>query len=207
MKEVDKFREKTLLLKRIFPTPYAGYEDTLVLFKILRKLGDPYCLKFDEKGYTPTYEKIELDELIRRAVNQISDEDLLKYTQEFNEKLPEYVEFFGRYYTYTPKELKLESKWHELENEAEKLFLKHGNSFVAVLGACWEVNVKLGKRWDNYWMIFSIAKERGLGKGWLVLLADLERAKLIERHKGDIWIPEERTPLVENILEKYRHKG
>jgi len=110
MKEVDRFREKTLLFKRIFPTPYAGYEDTLVLFKILRKLGDPYCLEFDERGYTPTYEKIEPDEVIRRAASQISDEDLLKYAQEFNEKLPEYVEFFGRYYTYIPKELKLESK-------------------------------------------------------------------------------------------------
>jgi hypothetical protein len=206
MIEVDKLEEKILLLKKIFPTPYAGFEDTLVLFKIMRKLGDPYCLGFDERGYTPTYEKFEPDEVIKRAASQISDEDLLKYAKEFKEKLSEYAEFLGKYYTYIPqtKELTLESKWHELETEAEKLFAKHGGSFVAVLEACWEANVKLGKRWDNWWIIYSIAKERGLDKGWLVILADLERAKLIERHKGDVWIPEERIPLIENILKKHR---
>jgi hypothetical protein len=200
-------KKKILLLKKIFPTPYAGCEDTLVLFKIMRKLGDPYCLRFDERGYTPTFEKFESDEVIQRAASQVSDEDLLKYVEEFKEKLSDYYEFLGKYYTYIPqtKELTLESKWHELEIEAEKLFAKHGDSFVAVLEACLEANVKLGKRWDNWWIIYSIAKERGLDKGWLVILADLERVKLIERHKGDVWIPEERIPLVENILKKYRH--
>lgn len=205
--QVDKLSEKKLLLKRIFPTPYAGYEDTLALFKIGRKLGDQYCLRFDERGYTPTYERFDSEQVVERVAELISDQDLLRYAKEFKEKLSEYSDFKGKYYSYFPKskELKLESEWHSLKAEGDKMFHKHGNAFIAVLGACWEANVKLDKKWDNWWIIFSIAKEHGLEKGWLTILADLERIRLIERHKGDIRIPEERIPLIEAILKKYNY--
>lgn len=172
-------------------------------------MGDPYCLGFDEKGYTPTYEKFEPDQVVKRVAKLISDQDLLEYAEKFKDKLSDYADFKGKFYTYDPKtkKLKLESEWRELENKAESFLSKHGNSFTAVLEACWEANIMLGKKWDNWWMIYSIAKERGLIKSWLQIIADLERIGLIERHKGNIWIPEERILLVKTILEKHKTRA
>jgi len=206
-KEVSKIRERKLLLERVFPTPYAGYEDSLVLFKIGREKGDPYCLRFDERGYTPDYKRFDSKQVIERVASIMSDSDLATYAKKYREKLSEFHEFKGKYYTYDPKtkELTFESRWDELK-EAFKLFYnRHGRGIWAVLKACWEANVKYGKKWDNYHLVMYLAKDYGLRKGWFRVLTDLsDRIGLINRHKGDLYIPEELLPLVENILEEFK---
>jgi hypothetical protein len=62
---LGKEYERKQLIKRIFPTPYAGYEHILTLFEICRELGDPYCLSFNENGYTTDYKPFKRARLIR----------------------------------------------------------------------------------------------------------------------------------------------
>lgn len=56
------------------------------------------------------------------------------------------------------------------------------------------------KKWHNYWFIHALAEKHGLGKGWFKALSELEKIRVVRWHKGDISIPEELIPLVENIL-------
>ena len=46
------------------------------------------------------------------------------------------------------------------------------------------------RRWDNWWPLHYEAKRRGV-RNWLIALTGLERTGLIEKHRGDIWVPEE----------------
>jgi len=62
--------------------------------------------------------------------------------------------------------------------------------------------VEHDKKWHNYWFIHTLVKKYGLGKGWLRILSELERIRVVRWHKGDISIPEELIPLVENVLQR-----
>ena len=122
-----------LLIKRLFPTPLAGYEHTLVLFKICRELGDQYCLSFDEKGYTADYKPFDSEEVIEKAVRLLTDDRLPSYVERYKDKLAR-SDFRGKYYTYDhkTKRLKLESEWEKIESELKGLFKEYGKGGKAV---------------------------------------------------------------------------
>lgn len=65
---------------------------------------------------------------------------------------------------------------------------KHGPAVKALLTAIHKVAVELGKPFDNYWPIQNMARELGCTR-FLSVLADLELAGVVERHKGDIYFP------------------
>ena len=200
--KVDKTIEKELLLRRIFPAPYAGYESTLPLFIICRELGDSYCLKFNEKGYTKNYQRFDSEEVIKRVSKLISDEQLLYYAKKFEAALNTYSDFKGKYYTYDhkTKQLKIGSKWKTILKTLNEFFNEYGKNGEAVLRAIFEVNVKHDKRWKNFWLIHTLAKKYGLVKGWYAILSELELIGIITRHKGDIWIPDELIPLIKHVI-------
>ena len=204
-REVIKEHERKLLIKRLFLTPLAGYEHTLVLFQICRELGDQYCLSFDEKGYTADYKPFDSEEVIEKAVRLLTDDRLPSYVERYKDKLAR-SDFRGKYYTYDhkTKRLKLESEWEKIESELKGLFKEYAKGGKAVLRAIWEANVEHDKKWHNYWFIHTLAKRYGLGKGWLRILSELERIRVVRWHKGDIAIPEELIPLVENVLQSAR---
>lgn len=54
-----------------------------------------------------------------------------------------------------------------------------------------EVNVDHDKKWDNWWTIHIVAKEKGLEKGWIKIIEKLDLMCVIDKRKGDISIPEE----------------
>jgi hypothetical protein len=203
---LNAVEEKELLLRRVFPMPFAGWKETLLLFKVCRERGDSYALSFDELGYTKNYERFNSEEIVKRAAQMLSDDDLLRIAQQNKDQLSSFEEFIGRYYTYfgASKELRLGSIWKEVAEQAESLATKYeGNSFWAVLKAVWKSNFVEERRRDNWWMVYSIAKEEGLTSGWLTIIEDLSRCHLIERYKGDLSIPPERRQLVEELLQKH----
>lgn len=207
-----KEHERKLLIKRIFPTPLAGYEHTLVLFQICRELGDQYCLSFDEKGYTADYKSFDSEEVIEKAVKLLTDDRLLSYVERHETIISEYHDFRGKYYTYDhkTKSLKLKSEWEKIEAKLNEFFQEHGNNGKAVLRAIWEANVNLDKKWNNYYIIYALAKKYGLKKGYRSILDNLrifphmhEPIRYIKSNRGvDIQIPEELIPLVENVLQR-----
>ncbi|MCD6470138.1 hypothetical protein J7L29_05000 [Candidatus Bathyarchaeota archaeon] len=89
-----------------------------------------------------------------------------------------------------------------MRDRVARYIMAHGSDAYALLGAVCQICVKEKKRWDNWWLLFYEAKKRGV-KNWLIALTGLERAGLIERHKGDIWVPEELVPLLEEIVKRY----
>ena len=134
---------------------------------------------------------------------------MIQYAGKYTDKLSESrsSDFKGKYYTYDhkTKKLKLDSEWRMLEEKLDEIFQEHGKGGKAVLRAIWEVNVKLDKKWDNYYMIKTLAERLGLEKGWFKILSSLEIIGLIQRHKGDIWIPEELLPLADRITPTWQY--
>ena len=208
MDESERVKERLFLLKRIFPTPYAGYEDSLVLFKIGKELNDSYCRQFNDRGYTPDYKSFDSNTVIQQVSEKLSDDLLLRYAKVYRNKLSESHYFLGRYYTYDPrtKELILGSKWSELRKELEKFYGKHGKTLGAVLKACYEISIEEDKKWKNWFFIQNRLKELGAGKGWRSALTDLERVRIIKKHKGDIEIPEELAPFVKGVLKEWEER-
>jgi len=209
-REVIKEHERKLLIKRLFPTPLAGYEHTLVLFQTCRELGDQYCLSFDEKGYTADYKPFDSEEVIEKAVKLLTDDRLPSYVEKYKDKLQR-SDFRGKYYTYDQKtkSLKLKSEWEKIEAKLNEFFQEHGNNGKAVLRAIWEANVNLDKKWNNYYIIYALAKKYGLKKGYRSILDNLrifprmhEPIRYIKSNRGvDIQIPDELIPLIENVLQ------
>lgn len=208
-REVVKEHERKLLIKRIFPTPFAGHEHTLVLFQTCRDLGDQYCLSFDEKGHTSDYKPFDSEEVIDRVVKLLTDDRLRSHVERDKTVISEYHDFRGKYYTYDhkTKSLKLESEWEELETMLDEFAIEYRKDGKAVLCAIREANVKLDKKSDNWFIIRKLAKKHGYKKGWFEILASLEIIGIIQRHKGDLWVPEELIPLVENVLERWKDEG
>ncbi len=190
----EKEYERRLLLRRIFPAEK--------LLEIGKQIGDPYCVQFDERGYDKNYRRFSEEEVISRLSNALSDEQILDFSMKYKDSLSPYRDFLGNYYTYDSKqkEVKLKSSWPKLQREIERLIQKHGENARAFLKACYYVCVELDRKWDNYYHIQSKAREFGMVKGWLTMLADFELAGVIIRRKGDINIPEEIAPLLRNYL-------
>jgi len=211
--EVVKEHERKLLLKRIFPAPLAGYEHTLVLFRICRELGDQYCLSFNETGYTADYKPFNSEEVIDRAVKLLTDEHLLHFVERHKDVISEYHDFRGKFYTYDhkTKNLRLESEWEKIEARLNEFFKEFDESGKAVLRAIWEVNVNLNKKYSNYYIVYELAKKYGLTKGYRSILDSLrifprmlEPIQYNKSNRGvDIQIPEELIPLIEDVIENF----
>lgn len=143
---VIKKHERKLLLERVFPTPVAGLEDTLALFPICSELGDPYCLSFNENGYTDDYKPLDSQEVIDRATDLLTEKCLPHYAEKCKDKL--YAsDSKGRYYTYDYKikNLRIESEWEKIDGKGGK----------AVLRAIWEASANLGMRRNNHNPVLS----------------------------------------------------
>jgi hypothetical protein len=192
----EKEDERHILLKKIFPSEK--------LLETGKQLGDSYCLRFDERGYDKEYKRFDEGEVINRLSKLLSDQQTLEFSSKYRDSLSTYWDFRGNYYTYDPKkrELKLESSWPELRREMERLLEKHGENARAFLRACYRICVELDKKWKNYYHIQSKAREFGMKKGWLTMLADFELGGIVTRHKGDIEVPEERVPLLRSLIEQ-----
>lgn len=185
----DKENERRLLLKRIF-TPYASTEN--LLFRICKESGDEYCLKFEDTGLTKNYEKCDDEQVVMRTAKLLTDDNLLTYCEKYKDHLNEYHNFKGQYYTYSyqTRTLKIESEWTNLEKKLRDMILHHHKNAKAVLEAIYEVNVDHNK-YDNYLMIQTLAKEKGLKEGWYTIISKLELIGVIRRSRGEMTIPDE----------------
>lgn len=189
----NKESERELLLKRIFSIPYASVENPPILLRICKELGDEYCLKFEDTGFTKNYEKCDPEQVIIRAARLLTDDNLLTCCEKYKKYLNKYNDFKGKYYTYScqTQNLKIESDWPKLEKKLRDLILDYPGGAKAVLEAIWEVNIDHDKKWDNWWAIHTVAKEKGLGQGWIKIIEKLDLMCVIDKRKGDISIPEE----------------
>lgn len=196
--KVEKEEERPILFKRIFPPEK--------LLEAGKQVGDLYCAKFDERGYDKDYKRFNEEEIIVRLSKALSDQQILESSLKYRDDLYPYWDFLGNYYTYDrkTKSLRLGSEWEELEKNLDQFFEEFGEQGEAVLRAIWEANVKLNKTYDNWFIVLRLARKRGLKKGWLMILADLEIMGVIRRHKGDLGVPEELLPLVEKVLQKQK---
>ncbi len=114
-----KLREKELLLKKIFPTPYPNVPTSQLLFQVCRERGGPHCTRFKENGYTEKFEGFKTEEVIAEATKMLADEDLLRLSREHKDALNSWQDFRGEYYTYDheSKSLRMGSDWPHIEND------------------------------------------------------------------------------------------
>jgi hypothetical protein len=190
----EKENERRLLLKRIFPAEK--------LLEIGKRLGDSYCIQFDERGYDKSYMCFSEEEVIMRLSRMLSDEQILDFSVKYKDSLSPFWDFQGNYYTYDSKkrEVKMESSWPKIQKEIERLIQKHGENARAFIKACYYICVELDRKWGNYYHIQSKAREFGMMRGWLTMLADFELAGVITWDNGNINIPEEIAPFLRNYV-------
>jgi len=196
---MDREREVRLLLERLF----GKYNLTLI--KIGHLIGDEYALRFNEEGYDEGYKRYDPDTLLDRLSEKLSDELLLKLVNEqFRDSVYSWARFCGSRFKYDPSEgvLRIESCWPEMRDRVARYIMAHEGDAYALLGAVYQICVKEKRKWDNWWPLHYEAKRRGV-RNWLIALTGLERTGLIERHRGDIWVPEELVPLLEEIVKQY----
>jgi len=198
---LSKEEEKRMLVQRILPMPYAGSNGSgLLLFEFCRNHGSTYCKQFDERGYTKEYAQFETDKVIEEAVKLLSDDLLLEFAKVNESALSAYSGFKGRHYSYDPriKKLIIGSRWDEDRKYVETLISSMTECVKCVLEAVIEVS-KAGV-YDSYWAIFTLAKEKGLGKGWWKVLSKLQLGELIGEDYGHMNMKPELIPLIEEIL-------
>jgi len=150
--ENHKAIEKEILIELLFPTPYAGSQNTLLLFSLCRELGDEYCLSFNDLGYTSDYKPFDSKEVIKRSTQFLTDDRLLSYFENNKNQLNPWRDFYGKYYTYEKKikRLRIGSEWDKIEKNLDEFHARKGKQLHAVLMAIWEANVDLNKRNDNW---------------------------------------------------------
>ncbi len=187
----DQIVERKLLLEEL---RYSG-----IILTLGKEIGEPYCLQFNDNGYDQQYARFDNTIAIPKIAEKVTDEQLVSF---FSKNPAKGYTFKGKFYTMRDGVLAMETDWPLLEENLIKLAGKYPRgSVIAVLLACYEVCVKMGKQSNNYLYIQSIAQDLGVvnfGK----VLTGLELAEVIIRHKGDIMIPPERVPLVEAVLIK-----
>ena len=69
-----------------------------------------------------------------------------------------------------------------------------------MLEAIYEVNFVHDMTYKNYYPVMTLAKKKGLGKGWRTYLSELQLIGLIDTDTRHITIPEEMRPLIEKVL-------
>ena len=196
-------KERELLIERLFwdSSPGSNLEDN-PLFSICRELGSDYCLGFNENGYTKKYEGFNSKKVRSEALRLMNDESLDKYVEKYSDKLHIYRSFYGQFYTFDRKNRKLyhESRWSKIEEKLLLYLNKYKSNGKAVLEAIYEVNTVQSTSYKNYYMVMTLAKNKGLGKGWRTLLSELQLMDLIDDDTKHILITEEVLPLVEKVL-------
>ncbi len=199
---LTKEEERKILVKRIFPSPYAGSDSpTLALFKISKELGSQYCLQFDDRGYTKEYQPFDQDRIYEEAYRLLTDDLLLKYSKQYTSVLSAYYDFKGKFFTYDSKTrvLTTTSKWDEIRKYIESLINTSNECVKCVLSAI--VEVSRANIYDSYWPIMMLAKEKGLGKGWWKIITKLQLGGIINDDNRHLNLQEELIPLVEEILQ------
>ena len=199
----SKDEERIMLLEQVFFDPYPGKSlKENPLFQICRDLRSTYCLGFNENGYTDDFKGFEPKE-VRAEVNRlISDTQLKNFIEKFADKT--YRSFYGQFYAFDSKAHKftLSSRWEEFERKLSD-YLKGGDTGAyAVLEAIYEVNFVHDMTYKNYYPAMTLAKKKGLGKGWRTYLSELQLIGLIDTDTRHITIPEEMRPLIEKVLGK-----
>jgi len=191
--------EKKKLLKTLF--------DDLTLLMIGKEVGDEYSKGFSEQGYDANYKRFDADQVVANVAAKASDQQLMEFSVKYSNKLQTYRSFFGYFYTYfaDKKQLKIGNEWNLIKSRLEEIYKKHGKAAYGTLKACYEVYFVQNKKWDNYLFIQSVAAEIG-GKGWRKALTEMEMAWALDRHKGDVRIPEELSPLVKKTLEEWEKR-
>ena len=195
--------ERRILIKRIFPTPYVGSDNpSLALFKISKELGSPYCLQFDDSGYTKEYQPFDQNRIYEEAYRLLTDELLLKYSKQHASVLSAYYDFRGKFFTYDSKTrvLTTTSKWDEIRKYIESLINNSNECVKCELSAI--VEVSRANIYDSYWPIMMLAKEKGLGKGWWKIITKLQLGGIINDDNRHLNLQEELMPLVEEILKE-----
>ena len=121
-------------------------------------------------------------------------------------KIPIFKGFFGKYYTVSFREKSLinNSAWDNKRKDIEKLLRKYPGDARFVISAIHEINVKIGVKYKNYYMVRTEAVNKGFSeKNWIKILSELQLIGVIP--SGDyksLYIYEELLPLVEEILEQ-----
>jgi hypothetical protein len=198
MQEVEeRIKERIVLLSRIFN------EYSPAIIKIGREIGDSYCMQFNDQGYDPQYRSIDRKQALYDVASKITEQQLLELYLKHKDEATYPRSFFGRFYTFDDKSrtLKCETIWPEIKQKLESLYKKHEKAVRIVLEACYLTN-KRGEQWDNYLKIQYYAKDHD-AKGWKHALTDLESAGIVWRHKGDVILPEELMPLIEEMLAEW----
>lgn len=204
-----KLKEKELLIKRIFPAPYARVESSLVLFRICRDIGGTYCSKFKENGYTEKFQEFKTDEVIAEATKLLNDEDLLRFSSTHKGALNSWRDFKGEYYAYDhkTKALRVGSDWSNLRKNLDTASVTFGkNNVLAYLEGVWDANITHDTRLNNYVLVRQLFKEHGGSKSFLEIATRLNAYGIVEYRKSgrgvDILVSDEIVPLVAELLHK-----
>jgi len=191
----DRMVERKLLLEEL---RYSN-----VILELGKEIGEPYCLQFNKDGYDQQYTRFDNTTAIPRIAEKATDDQLASF---FSGNPAKGYTFKGKFYTLRDGALFLETDWPSIEDSLLRLGEKHPHgSMAAVLGACYEVCVKMGRQWKNYLHIQTVAKDLG-AVNFRDVLTGLELTEIVIRNKGDIRIPPERIPLVEAFLNEFQEE-
>jgi Holliday junction DNA helicase RuvB len=190
-----RIAERQLLLEEL---KYSN-----IMLKLGKEIREPYCLQFNDDGYDQQYNRFDNSTAIPKIAEKVTDEELVSF---FSRNPAKGYSFKGKFYTLRDGSLVLGTEWPSIEENLLGLVGKHQHgSVAAVLGACYRVCVKMGKQWNNYLHIQTVAKDLGAAN-FRDVLTGLELAEIVIRNKGDIRIPLERIPLVEAFLNEIQEE-
>ncbi len=189
----DRMVERKLLLEEL---RYSN-----VILELGKEIGEPYCLQFNKDGYDQQYTRFDNATAIPKIAEKATDDHLVSF---FSGNPAKGYTFKGKFYTLRDGALFLETDWPSVEDSLLRLGEKHPHgSVAAVLGACYEVCVKMGRQRKNYLHIQTVARDLG-AVNFRDVLTGLELAEIVIRNKGDIRIPPERIPLVKAFLNEFQ---
>ncbi|WP_324664292.1 hypothetical protein VLL09_04935 [Dehalococcoides mccartyi] len=169
-----------------------------VLLKLGKEIGEPYCLQFNDSGYDQQYNHLDLSTAITKITEKVTNDELVSFFSRYPARG---YTFLGNFYAMRDGTLTLGTEWPTIKDRLVKLAAKHGDNLAAVLQACYTVCIEKDKQWKNYLHIEATAKELGTAN-FRAIITDLELAEVLVRHKGDIKMPRELAPLVQEFLKE-----
>jgi Holliday junction DNA helicase RuvB len=187
---IERMAERKLLLAEI---RYSN-----LILKLGRVIEDPYCCQYNDDGYDQRYARFDNKVAIPKIAETVTDDHLVSF---FSNNPATGYTFKGKFYTLRDGALALDTDWPAIKDSLWRLEGKYPGSAAAVLGACYTICVKMGKRGNNYLHIQSVARDLG-AENFTGVLTGLELAEIVIRNKGDIRIPPERIPLAEAFLKE-----
>lgn len=195
--------ERKLLLDELFYDSYPGRSlNENQLFSIGRELGSDYCMGFNENGYTDKYEGFDPKKVRSEVLERLTDEKLVYYAEKYSNKLRIFRNFYGQFYTFRLKEgkLVLSSQWNVIEKKLTDFLVRYGTNGRVVLEAIYEVNFEHNLTSKNYYPVLTLAKNKGLGRGWRYILSELQLMEIMGNDSRHIAIYAEMRSLIEKIL-------